>query len=39
MGDHHPFWELAIFALCVWAVYGIVVYGSDEPSDVGTQRT
>jgi hypothetical protein len=30
MGDHHPFWNLAIFALCVWVVYGIVVYGEDE---------
>ena len=31
MGEHHPFWNLAIFALCVWVVYGIIVYGSDEP--------
>ena len=38
MGDHHPFWELAIFALCVWIVYGIIVLGSEEPSDVGTTR-
>ena len=30
MGEHHPFWNLAIFALCVWVVYGIVVYGEDE---------
>jgi hypothetical protein len=30
MGDNHPFWNLAIFALCVWVVYGIVVYGEDE---------
>ena len=29
MGDHHPFWELAIFALCVWIVYGIVEFGED----------
>ena len=35
MGDSHPFWELGIFVLCVWIVYGIIVYGSDEPSDVG----
>ena len=34
MGDHHPFWNLAIFALCVWVVYGIIVYGSDEPVEV-----
>jgi hypothetical protein len=35
MGDGHPFWSLAIFALSVWIVYGIIVYGSEEPSDVG----
>jgi hypothetical protein len=33
MGDHHPFWELSIFALCVWIVYGLIVYGPEEPSD------
>jgi hypothetical protein len=30
IGDGHPFWELAIFALCVWVVHGVVVYGDDE---------
>jgi hypothetical protein len=30
MGNAHPFWELAIFFLCVWIVYGIVVFGEDE---------
>jgi hypothetical protein len=35
MGNAHPFWSLGIFALCVWIVYGIIVYGSGEPSDVG----
>jgi hypothetical protein len=30
IGDGHPFWELAIFALCVWVVHGVVVYGEDE---------
>ena len=30
MGDHHPFWELCIFFLCVWIVYGLVVFGDDE---------
>jgi hypothetical protein len=28
----NPFWELAIFALCCWVVYGIIVYGAEEPS-------
>ena len=30
MGDRHPFWSLAIFALCVWVVYGILVFSEDE---------
>jgi tetrahydromethanopterin S-methyltransferase subunit C len=34
MGQNHPFWSLAIFALCVWVVYGIVVYGEDERAPV-----
>jgi hypothetical protein len=34
MGGTHPFWNLAIFALCVWVVYGIVVYGEEERAAV-----
>jgi hypothetical protein len=34
MGDHHPFWSLAIFALSVWVVYGIIVFGEDERAGV-----
>jgi len=33
MGDHHPFWELAIFALCVWIVYGLIVFDPNERTD------
>lgn len=36
IGNSHPFWELGVFALCCWIVYGVLVFGSDEPSDVGT---
>ncbi len=36
MDNSHPFWSLSVFALCVWIVYGIIVFGSDEPHDVGT---
>jgi hypothetical protein len=36
MGDHHPFWSLGIFALCVWIVYGLIVYGAEGPSDYET---
>ena len=36
MGNAHPWWNLAVFALCVWIVYGIIVFGSDEPYETGT---
>jgi hypothetical protein len=34
MGDHHPFWELGIFFLCVWIVWGIVEVGEAERARV-----
>jgi hypothetical protein len=34
MGQTHPFWSLGIFALCVWVVYGIIVFGEDERTEV-----
>ena len=30
IGGAFPWWSLAIFALCVYVVHGIVIYGSDE---------
>jgi len=30
IGGAYPWWSLAIFALCVWVVHGLVVYGEDE---------
>src|SRR4051812_46171547 len=30
IGGADPWWSLCVFALCVWVVHGIVVYGSDE---------
>ena len=30
IGGANPWWSLAIFFLCVWIVYGIVVLGEDE---------
>lgn len=30
IGGDYPWWSLAIFALCVYVVYGIVEYGEDE---------
>ena len=30
VGGAYPFWSLGVFALCVWIVHGIIVYGEDE---------
>ncbi len=30
IGGSNPWWSLATFALCVFVVHGIVVYGDDE---------
>jgi hypothetical protein len=34
MGGSHPFWSLAIFALCIWVVYGLIIYGEEERAAV-----
>jgi hypothetical protein len=30
VGGSYPWWSLGIFALCVWVVHGIMVFGRDE---------
>jgi hypothetical protein len=30
VGGAYPWWSLAIFALCVYVVHGIIVFGRDE---------
>lgn len=30
IGGANPWWSLCVFALCVYVVHGIVVYGEDE---------
>jgi hypothetical protein len=30
VGGNYPWWSLGIFALCVYVVHGILVYGDDE---------
>jgi hypothetical protein len=30
IGGHYPWWSLAIFALCVYVVHGIIIFGEDE---------
>src|SRR5687768_16892288 len=32
VGGSYPWWSLGIFALCVWIVHGIMVYGREEPA-------
>ena len=32
IGGAFPWWSLAIFALCVWVTWGIIVFGEDEKS-------
>ena len=34
VGGSHPFWSLGIFALCLWILHGLVVYGEE-----GTPQT
>jgi hypothetical protein len=30
IGGNYPWWSLAVFALCVYIVHGIFVYGAEE---------
>jgi hypothetical protein len=30
IGGTHPWWSLAIFALCVWVLHGLIVFGEDS---------
>ena len=30
IGGDHPWWALGIFALCVWVLYGLIVFAEDE---------
>ena len=34
VGGAYPWWSLSIFALCVWVVYGIIVFDADERAPV-----
>ena len=38
MGGEHPFWELGIFALCVWIVYGLIIFDPNEAAEA-SRRT
>jgi hypothetical protein len=32
VGGAFPFWSLGVFAICLWVLYGLFVYGEDEPA-------
>ena len=32
IGGTHPWWSLAIFALCVYILHGLIVFGEEESS-------
>ena len=36
VGGAYPWWSLAIFALCIYIVHGIFIYGSDDEMARGT---
>jgi hypothetical protein len=38
IGGTRPWWSLCVFALCVYVVYGIVVFGQDERAVRGDER-
>jgi hypothetical protein len=35
IGDGNPWWSLAVFALCVYVVHGISMYGDDPRAGAG----
>ena len=30
IGGAHPWWSIGIFALCLWVLHGLVVFGDDD---------
>jgi hypothetical protein len=32
VGGAYPFWSLGVFAICLWVLHGLFVYGEDEPA-------
>ena len=30
VGGVYPFWALGVFAICLWVLHGLIVYGEDE---------
>ena len=37
VGGKYPFWSLGVFALCLWILHGLVIYGEEEKAAPGGQ--
>ena len=37
IGGSNPWWSLVVFALCVYVVHGIIVFGEDERTERTTR--
>ena len=35
VGGSNPWWSLGVFALCLWVMHGLMVYGEEEPRRTG----
>ncbi len=33
VGGMHPWWSLAIFALCIYVLHGLIIYGEGTPAE------
>jgi hypothetical protein len=38
IGGDYPWWNLAIFALCIYVVHGLFVFGEPEPGESAARR-
>jgi len=38
IGGQYPWWSLGVFALCVYVVHGIIVYGEEDTSAARRER-
>jgi hypothetical protein len=38
IGGAHPWWSIGIFALCLYVLHGLIVFGDEEPTPRATPR-
>ncbi len=37
VGGTHPWWSLAIFALCLWILHGLIVFGEEDAAQAAAR--